>query len=268
MRYKFIKSNRMDLEIREQLFIVGGATSGFGRAICLQLVSEGASVIAVARGEEKLQQLQQIASNQIQYICGDITNEEVHQRIATFLGNRKLHGIVINAGGPPAKTVMETTIEDWDGAYFSLLRWKILFIQRFLPSLIQNRYGRILFIESATVKQPLENLVLSNSLRAAVVGMVKTLSQEVSLSGVTLNVLAPGSHNTPAIDRIYKKKSEQSGIPFDQVKTNAIQQIPVGFLGEAAHFASLALWLLSPHSNFITGQTITVDGGAVKGIMG
>jgi 3-oxoacyl-[acyl-carrier protein] reductase len=101
-----------------------------------------------------------------------------------------------------------------------------------------------------------------------VVGMVKTLSQEVALSGVTLNVLAPGSHNTPAIDRIYKKKSEQSGIPFDQVKANAIQQIPVGFLGEAAHFASLAIWLLSPHSNFITGQTITVDGGAVKGIMG
>jgi 3-oxoacyl-[acyl-carrier protein] reductase len=134
--------------------------------------------------------------------------------------------------------------------------------------MVKNKYGRILFIESATVKQPLENLVLSNSLRAAVVGMVKTLSQEIASTGVTLNVMAPGSHNTPAIDRIYKKKSEQTGLPFEQVRATAIQQIPVGFLGEAADFASLAAWLLSPYSRFITGQTISVDGGAVRGIMG
>jgi 3-oxoacyl-[acyl-carrier protein] reductase len=134
--------------------------------------------------------------------------------------------------------------------------------------MVKNEYGRILFIESATVKQPLENLVLSNSLRAAVVGMVKTLSQEIASTGVTLNVMAPGSHNTPAIDRIYKKKSEQTGLPFEQVRATAIQQIPVGFLGEAADFASLAAWLLSPYSRFITGQTISVDGGAVRGIMG
>jgi 3-oxoacyl-[acyl-carrier protein] reductase len=134
--------------------------------------------------------------------------------------------------------------------------------------MVKNEYGRILFIESATVKQPLENLVLSNSLRAAVVGMVKTLSQEIASTGVTLNVMAPGSHNTPAIDRIYKKKSEQTGLPFEQVRAMAIQQIPVGFLGEAADFASLAAWLLSPYSRFITGQTISVDGGAVRGIMG
>ena len=98
--------------------------------------------------------------------------------------------------------------------------------------------------------------------------MVKTLSQEIAGTGVTLNILGPGSHNTPAIDRIYRKKSEQTGIPFEEVKATAIRQIPVGFLGEAADFASLALWLLSPNSRFITGQTISVDGGAVKGIMG
>jgi 3-oxoacyl-[acyl-carrier protein] reductase len=98
--------------------------------------------------------------------------------------------------------------------------------------------------------------------------MVKTLSQEIASTGVTLNVMAPGSHNTPAIDRIYKKKSEQTGLPFEQVRATAIQQIPVGFLGEAADFASLAAWLLSPYSRFITGQTISVDGGAVRGIMG
>ena len=258
----------MNLAIEGQRFIVGGATSGFGKAITEQLIAEGAHVIAVARGEEKLRTLRVAAPEQVEWICGDITDEAVHQQIEALLANRPLHGIVINAGGPPAKTVMETTAEDWDQAYRSLLRWKVLLTQRFVPSLVKNKYGRLLFIESATVKQPLENLVLSNSLRAAVVGMVKTLSQEIAGTGVTLNILGPGSHNTPAIDRIYRKKSEQTGIPFEEVKATAIRQIPVGFLGEAADFASLALWLLSPHSRFITGQTISVDGGSVKGIMG
>jgi 3-oxoacyl-[acyl-carrier protein] reductase len=98
--------------------------------------------------------------------------------------------------------------------------------------------------------------------------MVKTLSQEIAKSGVTLNVLAPGSHDTPAVDRLYHKKSEQTGIPFHMVKEAAINNIPVGSLGDPNDFASLALWLLSPASRFITGQTITVDGGSVRGIMG
>jgi 3-oxoacyl-[acyl-carrier protein] reductase len=97
--------------------------------------------------------------------------------------------------------------------------------------------------------------------------MVKTFSQEIAGTGVTLNILGPGSHNTPAIDRIYHKKSEQTGESFEKVKAAAIKQIPVGALGEAADFASLALWLLSPHSRYITGQTITVDGGTIKGTM-
>jgi 3-oxoacyl-[acyl-carrier protein] reductase len=97
--------------------------------------------------------------------------------------------------------------------------------------------------------------------------MVKTLSQEIAKSGVTLNILGPGSHNTPAIDRIYHKKSEQTGLPFEEVKEKAIAQIPVGALGEASDFASLALWLLSPMSRYITGETITVDGGSVKSML-
>ncbi|MBU3744622.1 MAG: SDR family oxidoreductase [Sediminibacterium sp.] len=258
----------MNLQIDNQLFIVGGATSGFGKAILEQLVAEGARVIAIARSEDQLRVMQNLAPDQIEWIAGDITSEQVHEKITALLGDRILHGIVVNAGGPPAKTVIETTASDWDNAYQTLLRWKVLLIQRLLPFFVNNKYGRCVFIESATVKQPLENLVLSNSLRAAVVGMVKTLSQEIAASGVTLNIMAPGSHNTPAINRIYTKKSEQTGLPFEEVKATAIQQIPVKFLGEASDFASLAVWLLSPHSRFITGQTISVDGGAVKGIMG
>ncbi len=258
----------MNLSIQHQLFIVGGATSGLGKAIAEALIQEGAHIIAIARNEEQLLQLQSIAPTQVRVLAGDLSNPELIESLIELVGSSTLHGMVVNAGGPPAKTVLETTLEDWDQAYQLILRWKVAITKAFVPNMIKNGYGRILYIESASVKQPMENLVLSNSLRVAVVGMVKTLSQEIAKSGVTLNILAPGSHNTPAIDRIYKKKAEQTGIPFTEIRTAAIQQIPVGALGEAADFASLALWLLSGSSRYITGQTITVDGGAVKGIMG
>lgn len=257
----------MDLHIKNQLFIIGGATSGFGKAIAEALLKEGANIIAVARTEEKLKTLQALAPAQVEIITGDISNEDMIVKLQDVVGNRQLHGMLINAGGPPAKTVLETTLEDWDTAYKNILRWKVAITQAFVPKMIEQRYGRLLYIESASVKQPMENLVLSNSLRVAVVGMVKTLSQEIAKSGVTLNILGPGSHNTPAIDRIYQKKSEQTGLPFAEIKQKAIEQIPVGALGEAEDFASLALWLLSPASRYITGETITVDGGSVKSML-
>src|SRR6478609_270576 len=252
----------MDLHIKNHLFIIGGATSGFGKAIAEALLKEGANIIAVARTEVKLKTLQALAPGQVEIITGDVSGEDMIVQLQDLVGNRQLHGMLINAGGPPAKTVLETTLEDWDTAYKNILRWKVAITQAFVPTMMEQGYGRLLYIESASLKQPMENLVLSNSLRVAVVGMVKTLSQEISKSGVTLNILGPGSHNTPAIDRIYHKKAEQTGLPFEEIKQKAIEQIPVGALGEAEDFASLALWLLSPASRYITGETITVDGGS------
>lgn len=257
----------MDLQLKDQLFIVGGASSGFGRAVAESLIAEGAYIIAVARREDELKKLEGLAPGRIETLAGDLADSAVIARLVDLAGSRQVHGILVNAGGPPAKTVMETTLEDWDHAYRTLLRWKVELTQAFVPKMIAHQYGRIVFIESASVKQPLENLVLSNSLRVAVVGMVKTLSQEIAKTGVTLNILGPGSHNTAAIDRVYHKKSEQSGKPFEDVKREAISQIPVGRLGEASDFASLATWLLSPFSRYITGETITVDGGAVKSML-
>lgn len=258
----------MNLAISKQLFIVGGATSGLGKAIALALLQESAQIIAVARGRENLLDLQNQAPGQVEILAGDLSKPDVLNELIALVGNRQLHGIVVNAGGPPAKTVLETTLNDWDDAYQLLLRWKVALVQAFVPKMTALGYGRIVFIESVAVKQPIENLVLSNSLRVAVVGMVKTLSQEIAGSGVTLNILGPGSHNTPAVNRLYQKKSEQTGISFEEVKTASIRQLPAGMLGEPADFASLAVWLLSPMSRSVTGQTITVDGGTIKGVFG
>jgi len=258
----------MDLQINQQFFLVGGATSGFGLAIAKALLAEGAGILAIARDEDKLKALQSDYPAQVDIFAADISTPGQVKTLEEKIGTRTVHGLLINAGGPPAKTVAETTLDDWDTAYHTLLRWKVDIAKTFAPKMAQAGYGRILFIESSSVKQPLENLVLSNSLRLAAVGFAKTYAQEIAPRGVTINIIAPGSHNTPAIDRIYKKKSEQTGQPVDAIRHTAAQQIPVGFLGEAADFASLAVWLLSPHSRYITGQTISVDGGMVKSIFG
>lgn len=259
-------NHKMDLEIRNHLFIVGGATSGFGKAIAGALLNEGANIIAVARGEEKLK-LQYGFNKHAEIVAGDITQISVIEQLKNIVGNRQLHGMVINAGGPPAKTFLETTPKDWDDAYKNILRWKIDITKTFVPAMIHSGYGRVLYIESSSVKQPIENLVLSNSLRLAVVGMVKTISQEIAGTGVTLNILGPGSHNTTAIERLYQKKAEQTGLSIAEVKINAIRQIPVGALGEADDIASIGVWLLSPKSKYVTGQTLIVDGGTNKGTL-
>jgi 3-oxoacyl-[acyl-carrier protein] reductase len=258
----------MNIGIKNHLFIVGGATSGLGKAVAESLIAEGATIIAVARKVDQLKQLQAVAPGQIEILAGDLSQSEVTMNLVEIVGSRQVHGILVNAGGPPAKTVMETTLEDWDTAYKSLLRWKVELTQTFVPGMIKAKYGRIVFIESSSVKQPIENLVLSTSLRLAVVGFAKTFSQEIAKTGVTLNVLAPGAHDSPAINRIHKKRSEQTGISIEEIRKQGVQQIPVGALGKPADFASLATWLLSPISEYITGQTISVDGGSLKTIFG
>ena len=258
----------MDLQLNNRLFLVGGATAGFGNAVARALISEGANIIAVARGEEKLRVFASLFPEKVEAICGDITDSELIKAIDEIIGNRRLDGALINAGGPPAKSFLETTLEDWDVSYFQLLRWKVEMLKTLLPRFRKQEYGRIVFVESISVKQPIENLVLSNSYRAAVAGFVKTLSQEVGKEGITLNLLAPGYHETDAVKRVIQKKSEVTGLAYDEVAKQMLAQVPVGRMGQPDEFAGLALWLLSPLSGYITGQTISVDGGRVAGIFG
>ncbi|MEM7101726.1 MAG: SDR family oxidoreductase [Bacteroidota bacterium] len=258
----------MNLNIARKLFIVGGATSGFGLAVTKALIAEGAKVIAVARGEFRLKALVEEYPQQIEPFVGDLTELPIIHKLAEQVGSRPLDGMLVNAGGPPAMSFLETLLDDWDNAYEKVLRWKVQITKTFLPKFLDQEYGRILYIESVSVKQPIENLVLSNSLRLAVVGFVKTLSQEIADSGITLNILAPGYHATPAMDRLFAKKSASQGISEAEAKTEFENLIGVGFMGKPEDFASLAVWLLSPVSRYLTGQTISVDGGVVLGTMG
>ncbi len=258
----------MNLQLQNKLFLVGGATAGFGNAISRALITEGARVIAVARNAERLGEFASEFPKNVEAINGDITDPEIISEIVDYVGDRRLDGMVVNASGPPAKSFLESNLEDWDTAYFSVLRWKVDLVKAFLPKFREQKYGRLFFIESISVKQPVENLVLSNSFRLAVVGFVKTLSQEVAKEGITANILAPGYHDTEAVKRVLNKKAEVSGLSYQEAQELMEKTIPVGRMGQPDEFASLATWLLSPLSGYVTGQTIRVDGGVMMGSFG
>lgn len=258
----------MDLKLDSQRFIVCGASSGFGEAVARQLLTEGAEVVLVARRGDMLREKFEHFRSQIDIIQGSLIYEDTLSRIESAAKSGDLHGVLFNAGGPPTGTPLQTDMKDWDSAWQLVMRWKIDLALRVASILTEKEYGRMLFIESQSVKQPLPSLVLSNSFRAGVVGFAKSLALEIAQKGVTVNVIAPGAHETPAIDRVIQNNSSVQGITYDEAKKKMIENIPVGRIGKAEELASLAAWLLSPHSGYITGQTISHEGGVIKGIFG
>jgi 3-oxoacyl-[acyl-carrier protein] reductase len=258
----------MNLQIKGKLFIVCGATSGLGEGVARTLLDEEAFVIGIGRNAEMLASLATEYKGLFEPLAADVRSDKVTDVILNQIKGRFLDGILINSGGPPARSFMETMMGDWDDAYHDLLRWKVVLLKALLPIFRDQQYGRILFVESQSVKQPIPYLVLSTSLRLAVVGIAKTLAGEVAREGITVNILAPGPHDTRAMHRLFVKRMEISGVSMEEARKASSNEIPVGFMGSADDFGSLAAWLMSPSSRFITGQTLSVDGGIINGIFG
>lgn len=258
----------MDLQLKKKTFCVGGATSGLGKAIALRLLDEGATVIGVARGQAKLEAMAAEAGAAFIPFAADLTDATAVKLLTEFLLDKKVDGCVLNAGGPPTGRIEELDMKDWDQAYASTLRWKIQLTQNLLPAFRAKGGGRLLFLESVSIKQPIDNLVLSNAMRAAVAGFVKTLSREVGEDGITANILAPGYHATPRITTVLEKSAEIQGLTLEETEAGFTAETAMKRLGDPADFASMAAFLLSPQARYITGQTITVDGGLVRHITG
>lgn len=235
----------MDLKLKNLNYLVTGASSGLGRAVAKTLLENEAQVIITARNEEKLEELKKKFPDQTTIMAGDITDSTFLARLKKTLPEN-LYGVFINAGGPKAATIPETTMEDWDTAYQLVLRWKVKLSKSILPIFQKNKQGRFLFSESASVNGPIQNLVLSNSYRMAVVGYMKTMVKEISNLDITANVIAPGYHETSAIDRLFHKLAEQETVSIEEARRRLKSRVPVGKLGNPDDFASLAAWLLSP----------------------
>lgn len=258
----------MELNLKDRFFIVTGASSGFGEAILRQLVEEGARVLAIARRARLLRGLAVELGSQCEILVADVMMEDFPVRLIEKLDGRIPDGILLNAGGPSAGGFREISQEMWIRSFHDIFLWKAAVLKIMIPLLIQRNYGRVLIIESVSVKQPVEGLILSNSLRPAVVGMARSLAGEVAADGITINILAPGYHETNAMQRLFKRRSEISGMSQEEARQLFVRETGMNTMGNPADLAKLGVWLLSENSAFVTGQVISVAGNQVKGIFG
>jgi 3-oxoacyl-[acyl-carrier protein] reductase len=267
----------MDLKIKGRCALVTAGSRGFGKAVALELAAEGARVALCARGKDDLEkaaaQVRQAASqaghDADQVIAGalDVTDaprlEEFVQRTEQELGPIDL--LLINAGGPPAGNFGDLDLPDWEAAYRLTVESALRLCRLVLPGMMSRGFGRVVAITSVSVLQPVENLMLSSVLRPAVQALVKTLATEAAASGVTVNAVAPGFHDTSAVQRLITKKMELTGCTAEEVVQGWTSQIAAGRLGRPEELAALIVFLMSERAGYITGQGIVSDGGWVKG---
>jgi 3-oxoacyl-[acyl-carrier protein] reductase len=245
---------------QSKTYLITGASSGLGNAVAQRILLNNEKVFLVARTAYALEALKDAYPQLVRFRTGDLTDSAFIDELMADLP-QNLAGAFINAGGPPAGRLENLSIEDWDAAYRLLIRWKVQLTQKLIPLFKQNNYGRLLFSESTSVTRPVENLGLSNSLRMAIIGFVKTLVGENANTGITFNILAPGYHETKALDRLFNKLSEQRHISTEAAKQIIMDKIPMGFMGQPQDFAALATWILSEEAGFLNGQVVNLDGG-------
>lgn len=254
----------MDLQLKGSKFAVGGASGGLGQAITERLIQEGATVIGIARSQDKLQQLADTYGSQFIPFTGSLSDSTTIRILGERLVQEKITGCVFNTGGPPTGQIDELEMKLWDEAYSSTLRWKVQLTKAILPAMRKRRAGKLLYLESLSIKQPIDNLVLSNTFRAAVAGFVKTLSREEGPYGITANILAPGYHATDRITTVLNEAAKLRKTSRREIEREFLAEVHLGELGNPQDLAKMAVFLLSPAAPYITGQTVTLDGGVVR----
>lgn len=257
----------MNLGLDGKVSLVCGASRGLGRAIADELAAEGASLALCSRDAERLEaaaaELDALALPADLSVAGEPTR--VVEATVGRLG--KLDVLVANTGGPPAGTHDTLTLEDWDRATALLLRSTVELATAALPGMKERGWGRILAVTSVAVKQPVDNLILSNSLRAAVTGFAKTLSREVAPHGITVNTILPGYTATERVTDLNRANAEREGVDPSEIQARLEASIPLGRLAEPREFAALAAFLASDRASYITGGAFSVDGGWLRGLL-
>ena len=263
----------MDLGLKGKVALVAAGSRGLGRAVAEELANEGASLVLCARDAQALNKTKDDIVGQsgvpVIAVPADVTVPgDVQQVVDAGLEQfGRIDILVTNAGGPPAGKFEQLTLEQWEQAARLTLYSAIEFTRHVLPGMKARGWGRILNITSIAVKQPVENLILSNSLRAAVTGLARTLANEVATDGITVNNILPGYTRTERIEELAMMMAEKLGISAAEFKQRWEQEIPMKRLGEPREFAALAAFLVSERASYITGTSIQVDGGWVRGLL-
>lgn len=260
-----------DLDLSGRVALVTGASAGMGYACAEALVRAGARVAMASRGGEKLERAAArlaSAGEAPLAVPADVRDPEalarLHETVREELGPVDI--LVANAGGPPAKPAADLTEEDW----LEALPLVLLFVPRLcrlvLPEMRRRGWGRIVALNSVSARQPIPDLALSNALRPAVLGYLKTLSREVAADGVTVNAVLPGYTRTERQQELVAAAVERSGRSAEEIVGEWTARIPAGRLGEPEEIGAVVAFLCSPAAAYFTGQAIAPDGGYIQGL--
>lgn len=244
----------MDLGLRGRRALVLGASSGLGYAIAAQLVKEGAKVAICSRDETRIRDAAQRMGAALA-VTADLTKpgttRELVEKIVETMGGVDI--LVLNTGGPPKGSIEKITAEQWQEGFQSLWMSVVEGLQAALPGMKERHWGRIILVTSVAAREAMPLLTVSNGLRAGLMGLVKTVSNEVAEHGITINGVLPGYHGT--------ERLKELGVPEDKI-TSAI---PARRLGKPEELGALAAFLASEQAGYITGQSIVADGGWMRG---
>ena len=263
----------MDLGLKNKVAVVAAASKGLGRAVALELAKEGARISICSRNRDQIRQTAEFihaeTGAEVYYEQVDVARGDEVRAFVTNTLNRfaDIHVLVTNAGGPPAGLFVSLRPQDWLNAFHLNLMSVIQLCAEVIPYMQRNRWGRIVNITSISVKQPVDGLMLSNSLRAAVVGFAKTLSNEVAPYNILVNNVCPGYTRTERVEELSASMAERKGVSKERIVATWEESIPMGRLGQAEEFAALVAFLASERASYITGVSIPVDGGAVKSML-
>ena len=256
----------MDLGVRGRTALVTGASSGIGEAIALGLAAEGARLALAARTVARLDAVardaERLGASGAAAFALDLTDPDSIalglERVVRELGAVDI--LVLNGGGPKPGRFSEMSLSDWDIAYQLLLRSMLSMVGSLLPPMRARKWGRVVALTSSSVKQPIDNLVLSNAFRTALVSALRTLAVEVAPDGVTVNCIATGRVETDRLRKLYGDDEERLQA--------AAREVPIGRIATPHEFAPAAVFLCGEPARYLTGQTISVDGGLVRGLFG
>ena len=254
----------MDLQLENKTILVTAASRGLGFGTAEALANERAKVIICGRNEESLKTAIQKLGGQSRYIVADVsTIEGINHLIEDILSKEGiLDGLFVNAGGPRPGKFVGLSEDDWEKSYQLTLMSAVRLTREALPLLSKSETPAILYSTSISVKQPIGNLLLSNTMRPAVIGMMRTLSEEIGPDGIRVNAVCPGYINTERVKELMDA-SEDSEQAIKQITSS----IPLGRMGEPVEFGKVCAFLLSPVSSYVHGTLILVDGGMYKGMM-
>ena len=263
----------MDLGLRGRVALVAASSKGLGRAVAEELAAEGVSLVLCSRGGEALgataDAIAQRYGVPVLPIAADVGKPEEVERVARegLARFQKIDILLTNSGGPPPGPFESLTRQAWDDATALVLGSVVGFCREVLPGMKERRWGRILNVTSIAAKQPVDNLMLSNSIRAAVIGFARTLATEVAPFGVTVNNLLPGFTRTERMVELSEVTAAKEGVTPDQALAKFTAAVPMGRMGEPREFAALAAFLASERASYITGQSMAVDGGWIRSLL-